>query len=200
MDMIGEYQQQRSVHRSARVNLQCLVSVQMILENKSAKMVFAGANVKLKLVPMDLVHCTGIRDTGCIGLTQVQIYPSFTETTNEENNNNQIIWTIYINSEVNEISVWSLVGEKEECGGDEVFKGYMDSVDGCAEACKGQTSMFAFGTNDFGVDRCEGNGCKCLCETSAKADGTCTVVEHKGYRLYRFSTSGNYQFGIILLA
>ena len=76
----------------------------------------------------------------------------------------------------------------------------MDSVDGCAEACKGQASMFVFGTNDFGVDRCEANGCKCLCETSAKADGTCDVVEHTGYRLYRFSESSNYQFGIIFLA
>ena len=86
MDIIGEYQQQRSVENYARANLQCLVSVQTILENKSVKMVFACACVKLKLAQMDLVHCTGIRDTACIGLTQVQISPSFTEMTQEENN------------------------------------------------------------------------------------------------------------------
>ena len=71
MDMKGEYQQLKSVQKHARVNLQCSVSVQTISENKSAKMVFAGANVKLKLAPTDLVHYTEIRDTGCIGLTQV---------------------------------------------------------------------------------------------------------------------------------
>ena len=71
MDMIGEYQQQKNVENYARVNLQCLVSVQMILEDKSAKMVFAYANVKQKLAPMDLVHFAVIKDTGCIGLNQV---------------------------------------------------------------------------------------------------------------------------------
>ena len=76
----------------------------------------------------------------------------------------------------------------------------MDSIDDCAEACKGQASMFAFGTNDFGVDRCEDSGSKCLCETSARADGTCDVVEHKGYRLYRFSAPGKYRLRIILIA
>ena len=97
MDIIGEYQQQRSVENYARANLQCLVSVQTILENKSVKMVFACACVKLKLAQMDLVHCTGIRDTACIGLTQVQISPSFTEMTQEENNNSTI-QAIYSNS------------------------------------------------------------------------------------------------------
>ena len=53
--------------------------------------------------------------------------------------------------------------------------------------------MFALGTNDFGVNRCNRKGCKCLCETSAEDDGTCDVVSHKGYRLYKFgNTDGMY--------
>ena len=83
-----------------------------------------------------------------------------------------------------------MVREKAECVGEETTIGYLDSADDCAEACNGEASMFAFGTNDFRNNRCEGNGCMCLCETSAKADGTCKVVEHTGYRLYRFSESG----------
>ena len=97
MDIIEEYQQQRSVENYARANLQCLVSVQTILENKSVKMVFACACVKLQLAQMDLVHCIGIRDTACIGLTQVQISPSFTEMTHEENNLFMKLIKVYFN-------------------------------------------------------------------------------------------------------
>ena len=63
------------------------------------------------------------------------------------------------------------MGEKEECGGSEKNKGRLESVDACAQACKGVSSMFALGTNDFGVNRCNSKGCKCLCETSAADDG-----------------------------
>ena len=89
------------------------------------------------------------------------------------------------------------MGEKEECGGSEKNKGRVESVDACAQACKGVSSMFALGTNDFGVNRCNSNGCKCLCETSAADDGTCNVVNHKGYRLYKFgSTAGMYYYQV----
>ena len=85
------------------------------------------------------------------------------------------------------------MGEKQECGGSEKGKGRVASVEDCAEACKGVSSMFALGTNDFGVNRCNRKGCKCLCETSAADDGTCDVVSHKGYRLYKFgNTDGMY--------
>ena len=67
----------------------------------------------------------------------------------------------------------------------------MDSIDDCAKACTEHASMFVFGTNDFGVDRCDMTGCNCLCETAARSDGTCNTADHRGYRLYKFSTSGN---------
>ena len=87
---------------------------------------------------------------------------------------------------------WSLVEEKKECSGDEISKGRMVSPGECASACNGVAAMFAFGTNDFGVPRCDSNGCQCLCETSAAEDGTCDSVQHMGYRLYRFRAVGKY--------
>ena len=87
---------------------------------------------------------------------------------------------------------WILVEEKKECGGVEVNKGTMDSIAKCAKACSGVASMFIFGTNDFGKKRCNRKGCKCICEVEAAYDGTCNTKRHRGYRLYRYDTWGNY--------
>ena len=70
----------------------------------------------------------------------------------------------------------------------------MDSIDECAKTCNGVASMFAFGTNDFGVTRCYSDGCTCLCETGAKDDGTCDAVDHSGFRLYRYGASSKYNY------
>ena len=65
----------------------------------------------------------------------------------------------------------------------------------CANGCSMmKSSMFIFGTNDFGEKKCnEGGkkGCRCYCETSAKA-GECNQKDHNGYRLYKFVGKGNY--------
>ena len=87
---------------------------------------------------------------------------------------------------------WKQVKETKECGGDEVNKGRMDSIVKCAKACNGISSMFAFGTNDFGVVRCYSDGCQCICETAAKDDGTCEMADHKGYHLYKYEPFGKY--------
>ena len=60
------------------------------------------------------------------------------------------------------------------------------SIRYCAAACKALSSMFAFGTNDYGKTRCSGLKCACLCETSASSDGTCKEVGNTGYRLYKY--------------
>ena len=85
-----------------------------------------------------------------------------------------------------------MVGEKQECAGTEISKGNKGSIDDCAKACNGVASMFALGTNDFGVIRCYSDGCTCLCETGAADNGTCESVSHKGYHLYRIEPLGNY--------
>ena len=81
-----------------------------------------------------------------------------------------------------------MVAEKKYCSGSELHKGKLQSVDDCASICKGVASMFVFGTNEFGVNRCDSIGCKCFCETSAMDQGTCNQIDHNGYRLYKYIT------------
>ena len=94
---------------------------------------------------------------------------------------------------MNRLLGYSLVAEKKECTGSEVNKGRFGSneIDKCANACKGVSSMFAFGTNDFGNDRCTSEGCNCICESGADEYGMCTMKDHDGYRLYRLNQGKN---------
>ena len=48
---------------------------------------------------------------------------------------------------------WLLVEEKVECVAPEVVKERTHDIETCAKACKDISSMFIFGTNDFG-DNC----------------------------------------------
>ena len=95
--------------------------------------------------------------------------------------------------------MWSLVSEKKECNGEEVFGGKFATLEACANRCLMVSSMFAFGTNDFTDDqtyhRCFQDGCNCLCETQATNYATCETVNHLGYRLYKYSdhVEGNLQ-------
>ena len=86
-----------------------------------------------------------------------------------------------------------MVVEKNVCtGGAKTDKEYgyderIETVDECANKCSGLSTMFAFGTNDFGTQRCQNGFCKCICETSATKEGSChPLTSHNGYRLYRF--------------
>ena len=83
---------------------------------------------------------------------------------------------------------WKLVAEKVECSGAEVEAAPLTHLDlgSCAEGCKDKSSMFIFGTNDYGVTRCGEKGCSCICELAASLDGTCQRTGHNGYRLYRY--------------
>ena len=90
-----------------------------------------------------------------------------------------------------------MVAEKIECAGSVVteteygFDERIEKVEECANKCNGLSSMFAFGTNDFGNPRCDSDGfCKCICETGATKEGFCHQMSHSGYRLYRFGEAG----------
>ena len=75
------------------------------------------------------------------------------------------------------------------CKGDKIEYGYdrrISTAEGCGKLCKGQSSMFSFGTNDFGKQKCKDGVCICQCETEASSDGSCPLYRNKGYRLYRF--------------
>ena len=59
----------------------------------------------------------------------------------------------------------------------------------CASICKDTATVFLFGTADFGYSEgCDGVGgkCRCYCEKSATADGTCSMAYHNGYHLYKY--------------
>ena len=93
---------------------------------------------------------------------------------------------------------WLLVEEKVECVAPEVVKERTHDIETCAKSCQGVSSMFIFGTNDFGDNRCNADGCRCICETSALADGTCTTVSHNGYKLYKYVKSAIWSLDEIL--
>ena len=86
---------------------------------------------------------------------------------------------------------WEPVSYGMECIGSEQIFGHsseMKLVHECARACEGSASMFAYGKGE----RCDSDGCMCLCETSAAKDGSCTQRELPDYTLYRFTSSGEY--------
>ena len=81
------------------------------------------------------------------------------------------------------------------CKGDKIEYGYerrISTAEECAKACKGQSSIFSFGTNDFGKQKCKDGVCMCLCETEASSDGSCPLYRNKGYRLYQFDPGTNF--------
>ena len=84
------------------------------------------------------------------------------------------------------------MADKQECAGSEVNLRGVKDMKSCARECYGVSSMFLYGTNDFGTNRCNeawiGLGCVCVCETAAKEDGTCNMVKHNGYRLFKYET------------
>ena len=85
-----------------------------------------------------------------------------------------------------------LVGDKKECSGtDKIFKGNLLSGADCAVKCMGTASMFIFGTNDYGGNRCNADGCQCRCELASTTDGQCDQTDHNGYRLYKYGKPGN---------
>ena len=86
--------------------------------------------------------------------------------------------------------MWELVRQKARCQGSEEGHGKVASINACASMCNQITSMFIFGTNDFGKDECDGGNCDCFCESDAADDGTCQQIADKGFRLYRFKKFG----------
>ena len=79
-----------------------------------------------------------------------------------------------------------LEADKTECAGSEINKRNEPNLESCAQSCIGISSMFIYGTNDFGDNRCFSNGCACFCETAAAPEGTCSKVGNSGYKLYKY--------------
>ena len=84
-----------------------------------------------------------------------------------------------------------MVREKAECLGTEASIGHVSSIEYCARRCSTISNWFAFGTNDYGSNRCENEKCRCLCETISSSGGSCKFTNHKGYRVYGYALLGN---------
>ena len=87
-------------------------------------------------------------------------------------------------------SSWILVEEQKECYGAEIYMGRKESVDECANSCRGLSTMFIVGTTDYGAGTCGDKKCSCFCETGATIDGTCKLADSTGYRVYKFHDKG----------
>ena len=79
-----------------------------------------------------------------------------------------------------------MLEQKTECGGEDVSVGRFHEVSQCAEQCRSISSMFIFGTNEFGLTRCDESGCICYCETESTNVGTCNREDDMGYNLYTY--------------
>ena len=89
------------------------------------------------------------------------------------------------------------------CEGKKTDVGKYQTVHECASQCKGKSMMFIFGTNHFGKNKCKKKyiwrghrTCPCYCETESSVRGECSIVQNKGYNLYRFSAQGEILFYI----
>ena len=89
-----------------------------------------------------------------------------------------------------ELVNYSHVEDKVECNGAEIYHRNVKDVASCAGVCKNVSSLFVYGTNEFGTNRCKipsnPEGCACGCETAATSDGTCETKDHYGFKLYKF--------------
>jgi len=90
---------------------------------------------------------------------------------------------------------WELKAERKRCGGTRTNQGWKATVADCADSCRGKSSMFSWGTTDFGANPClDCRGCRCFCEFSSSS-GTCDadkggMIDDNGFRLYSFESEG----------
>merc|ERR1711962_1545792 len=69
------------------------------------------------------------------------------------------------------------------CKGKEPYKGRKRTLQECADACRGVTDTFIYGTNAHGNKRCYKDGCKCYCQINTEI-GCQNLTPHTGYNLY----------------
>ena len=74
--------------------------------------------------------------------------------------------------------------------GNRISKGFVATVEECAEKCKNNSSVFTFGRKGFPT--CNPHDCECNCETGASADRTCEPGGNKEYNLYRYISGSIY--------
>ena len=64
------------------------------------------------------------------------------------------------------------------------------TIEECSEKCMELSSMFAYGTNDFGEFGCVDGRCKCLCINSDDEKTCDESINQEQYWLYKFKNVG----------
>ena len=60
------------------------------------------------------------------------------------------------------------------------------TLSGCADACREFAENFAFGTNEYGKKRCDGDSCDCYCEFGTENYKCKNIKMNYGFDLYAF--------------
>ena len=96
------------------------------------------------------------------------------------------------------IATYEVVVWNKKCTGSHKSKGFVETVDECADRCK-HYSMFIYGI--VGTSECkDSKGCRCYCEADASADGTCALRDSIGYTLHRFAEEGKIYSKLCMLS
>ena len=98
---------------------------------------------------------------------------------------------------VNYFLAWALYANRRQCqysGIDKMKVKNSWTVEECAQQCKGVSSLFILGTNDYAENdnqkKCFDDGCICQCEIFASVTGTCELRGPNNYRLYKYISKG----------
>ena len=76
-----------------------------------------------------------------------------------------------------------LVALQAECDSQETHKGFLESVDSCADSCRLTSKMFIFGTGA----KCNADGkCRCFCEHSTTGFKCDVQIPNNEFNLYSF--------------
>ena len=94
---------------------------------------------------------------------------------------------------ISENEIWTVTTETNLCiqrSEDTAYPVFFATIDECSEECKKKYStVFAYGTNDFGRRGCIDDVCKCQC-INTDDDETCESVNHEEYWFYKFKSVG----------
>ena len=74
------------------------------------------------------------------------------------------------------------------CIGNRINGGVQPTLNDCTMSCTNVAPMFIYARK--GSTSCGSNGCRCYCEKSATADGTCELESNYAYNLYRIIAKG----------
>ena len=92
-----------------------------------------------------------------------------------------------------------LYANKKHCDSEGVdFKEVKRSwtIDECGQQCKGVSSIFMLGTNDYrdneNKKKCFDDGCICRCAIFASVTGTCELRDNLGFRVYKYIARGSF--------